>query len=288
MWGRLLEAGIRIHEYRGSMMHAKVLIVDGIWAVLGTTNMDNRSFEHNDEVNVAMRDAAVAARLDGRLSSRPRGQRRDHPRALAGAAGLGEDPRAVHLDPGAPAVSPAPGEARGSGRRHVDLRVATYNIHRARGMDRRVSPARIAEVLREIDADIIALQEVVGAGPSGSGQAEEIGAALGMGWVMAPVRHLRKHLFGNVIMSRFPVLHHTQYRPVVADVRGARLPARRPGPRRRPAGPHVQRAPRHRRARAPLPGTAARRVRPRPSRRPGRRSSSATSTSGCAGWRPRP
>ena len=63
MWGRLLAAGIRIHEYRGSMMHAKVLIVDGIWAVLGTTNMDNRSFEHNDEVNVAMRDAAVAARL---------------------------------------------------------------------------------------------------------------------------------------------------------------------------------------------------------------------------------
>ena len=63
MWGPLLQAGIRIHEYRGSMMHAKVLIVDGIWAVLGTTNMDNRSFEHNDEVNVAMHDAAVAARL---------------------------------------------------------------------------------------------------------------------------------------------------------------------------------------------------------------------------------
>jgi cardiolipin synthase len=63
MWGRLLAAGIRIHEYRGPMMHAKVLMVDGIWTVLGTTNMDNRSFEHNDEVNVAMRDAAVAARL---------------------------------------------------------------------------------------------------------------------------------------------------------------------------------------------------------------------------------
>jgi cardiolipin synthase A/B len=40
-----------------------VLIVDGVWAVLGTTNMDNRSFEHNDEVNVAMCDATVAARL---------------------------------------------------------------------------------------------------------------------------------------------------------------------------------------------------------------------------------
>ena len=96
-------------------------------------------------------------------------------------------------------------------RRHVDLRIATYNIHRSRGMDRRVSPSRIAEVLRDIDADIVALQEVVGAGPTGSGQAEEIGALLGMGWVMAPVRQLRRHLFGNVIMSRFPVVHHTQY-----------------------------------------------------------------------------
>jgi endonuclease/exonuclease/phosphatase family metal-dependent hydrolase len=97
------------------------------------------------------------------------------------------------------------------GRRHVDLRVATYNIHRSRGMDRRVVPARIAEVLRDINADVVALQEVVGAGPTGSGQAEEIGAALGMGWVMAPVRHLRNHLFGNVVMSRFPIIRQAQY-----------------------------------------------------------------------------
>ena len=101
-------------------------------------------------------------------------------------------------------------ESRGDDRR-VDLRVATYNIHRCRGMDRRVMPARIAEVLRVIDADIIALQEVVGAGPDGSGQAEEIGAALGMGWIMAPVRQLRRHLFGNVVLSRFPIVNHSQY-----------------------------------------------------------------------------
>jgi cardiolipin synthase len=63
MWGPLLEAGVRIFEYRLTMMHAKVLIVDGEWAVLGTTNMDNRSFEHNDEVNVAMCDRGVAGRL---------------------------------------------------------------------------------------------------------------------------------------------------------------------------------------------------------------------------------
>jgi endonuclease/exonuclease/phosphatase family metal-dependent hydrolase len=107
-------------------------------------------------------------------------------------------------------MSPASGEGR-DGRRHVDFRVATYNIHRSRGMDRRVIPSRIADVLREIDADVIALQEVVGAGPDGSGQAEAIGAALGMGWVMAPVRHLRNHLFGNVVMSRFPILHQSQY-----------------------------------------------------------------------------
>lgn len=63
MWGQLLKAGIRIFEYRPAMTHAKVLIVDELWVVLGTTNIDNRSFEHNDEVNVAMRDPAVAGRL---------------------------------------------------------------------------------------------------------------------------------------------------------------------------------------------------------------------------------
>ena len=100
---------------------------------------------------------------------------------------------------------------RPGGRHHAHLRVATYNIHRCRGMDRRVMPMRIANVLREIDADVIALQEVIGAGPSGSGQAEEIGAALGMGWIMSPVRHLRRHLFGNVVLSRYPIVHHSQY-----------------------------------------------------------------------------
>jgi cardiolipin synthase len=59
----LLDAGITIFEYRPAMMHAKTLVVDRTWAVVGTTNIDNRSFEHNDEVNVAFRDAAIAERL---------------------------------------------------------------------------------------------------------------------------------------------------------------------------------------------------------------------------------
>jgi cardiolipin synthase len=63
MWGHMLRAGVRMYEFRDAMTHAKVLIVDDLWAVVGTTNIDNRSFEHNDEVNVAMRDPAVADRL---------------------------------------------------------------------------------------------------------------------------------------------------------------------------------------------------------------------------------
>lgn len=58
----LLKEGIRIYEYRAGMIHAKVLNVDDLWVVLGTTNFDNRSFEHNDEVNVAIRDEEMSAR----------------------------------------------------------------------------------------------------------------------------------------------------------------------------------------------------------------------------------
>jgi endonuclease/exonuclease/phosphatase family metal-dependent hydrolase len=91
------------------------------------------------------------------------------------------------------------------------LRIATYNIHRCRGLDGRTRPDRIAAVLRTIDADIVALQEVLGAGPHGGGHAEEIGAALGMGWVMAPARQLRGHLFGNAVLSRLPITAHVEH-----------------------------------------------------------------------------
>ena len=96
-------------------------------------------------------------------------------------------------------------------RRSRTIRLATYNIHRGRGLDGRTRLERIAAVLASIDADIVALQEVVGASPLRAGQAAELGAALGMGWVMAPTRHLRTALFGNVVLSRFPVRQHVQY-----------------------------------------------------------------------------
>ena len=92
----------------------------------------------------------------------------------------------------------------------IDVRVVTYNIHRSRGLDRRTRPDRIADVLAAIDADVIALQEVVGPGLTGPGHAEEIGAALGMGWVMAPTREYRRHQFGNVVLSRHPIRDHAE------------------------------------------------------------------------------
>jgi cardiolipin synthase A/B len=64
VYGELLRAGVEIYEFQPAMMHAKVLVVDGVWAVVGSTNFSNRSFGHNDELNLAARDPAVAARLD--------------------------------------------------------------------------------------------------------------------------------------------------------------------------------------------------------------------------------
>jgi cardiolipin synthase len=63
LYGQLLNTGAQIFEYKPSMMHAKVLIVDGVWSVVGSTNFDNRSFGLNDEVNLAAFDQVLAARL---------------------------------------------------------------------------------------------------------------------------------------------------------------------------------------------------------------------------------
>ena len=93
----------------------------------------------------------------------------------------------------------------------TSLRIATYNIHRCRGLDGRTRPERIVGVLKAVDADVVALQEVVGAGPHGGGQAEELGAALGMGWIMSSARLLRGHQFGNMVLSRYPITQHVEH-----------------------------------------------------------------------------
>ncbi|MFL6445070.1 MAG: phospholipase D-like domain-containing protein [Candidatus Sulfotelmatobacter sp.] len=62
-YGRLLKAGATVYEYEPSMIHAKIAIFDAAWSVVGSTNLDNRSFGINDEVNVAVLDSQIASRL---------------------------------------------------------------------------------------------------------------------------------------------------------------------------------------------------------------------------------
>jgi cardiolipin synthase A/B len=64
LYGELLRAGAKIYEYEPAMIHAKVMIIDGIWSVVGSTNFDNRSFGLNDEVNLAGFDTQLAHRLE--------------------------------------------------------------------------------------------------------------------------------------------------------------------------------------------------------------------------------
>ncbi len=61
-WGPLLEAGVEIYEYQPTMFHCKVIVVDGLWTSVGSTNFDSRSFSVNDETNMNVYDAAFAQR----------------------------------------------------------------------------------------------------------------------------------------------------------------------------------------------------------------------------------
>ena len=60
----LLARGIRIFEYQPTMMHAKTMVVDGIWSTIGSSNFDDRSFRLNDEVNVNIYDEGVAQQME--------------------------------------------------------------------------------------------------------------------------------------------------------------------------------------------------------------------------------
>ena len=64
IYNQLLRRGIRIFEYLPTMMHAKTMVVDGIWTTIGSSNFDDRSFRLNDEVNVNVYDEDVAAQME--------------------------------------------------------------------------------------------------------------------------------------------------------------------------------------------------------------------------------
>jgi len=65
----LLEAGVRIFEYLPTVLHAKTLVADGKWGVIGTINFDNRSLAFNDEVGLVALDPAFGARLEDEFRS---------------------------------------------------------------------------------------------------------------------------------------------------------------------------------------------------------------------------
>ena len=79
------------------------------------------------------------------------------------------------------------------------LTVASYNIHKCAGLDRRVSLERIADVLKEIGADLVGIQEVL------RPQADALADRLGMELAMGPNRDLNGLPYGNAVLSRLPI-----------------------------------------------------------------------------------
>ena len=63
-YGELLDGGVQIYEYLPTMMHNKVMIVDGIWTSIGSINFVNRSMKKNGEANVSVYDRAFAAEVE--------------------------------------------------------------------------------------------------------------------------------------------------------------------------------------------------------------------------------
>ena len=62
-YDELLQAGIKIYERRDVLLHAKTVLIDGVWSTIGTTNLDWRSFLHNQEVNAVVLGADFAAQM---------------------------------------------------------------------------------------------------------------------------------------------------------------------------------------------------------------------------------
>jgi cardiolipin synthase A/B len=63
-YGKLLLGGVKVFEYQASLMHAKTIVADGVWATIGSTNFDNRSFALNQEINLTVYDKGTAQKLE--------------------------------------------------------------------------------------------------------------------------------------------------------------------------------------------------------------------------------
>ena len=61
---RLLESGVRLFEYQRTLLHQKVMTIDGVWCSVGSSNFDDRSFETNDEITLGFLDRALARQME--------------------------------------------------------------------------------------------------------------------------------------------------------------------------------------------------------------------------------
>jgi cardiolipin synthase A/B len=77
-FGTLLRRGVKIWEYQKTLLHQKVIVVDGLWSSVGSTNFDDRSFQLNDEVNIGIVDPAIAAQLRAAFQDDLRHARQRH------------------------------------------------------------------------------------------------------------------------------------------------------------------------------------------------------------------
>jgi cardiolipin synthase len=64
----LLKAGVKIYERKGVILHAKTAVIDGVWATIGSTNLDWRSFLHNDELNAVVLGAEFSQQMEAMFS----------------------------------------------------------------------------------------------------------------------------------------------------------------------------------------------------------------------------
>ena len=63
-FGEMIRGGIEIYEYTAALLHSKTVVIDGVWATIGSTNFDNRSFAGNDELNLIVYDRSIARKLE--------------------------------------------------------------------------------------------------------------------------------------------------------------------------------------------------------------------------------
>ena len=64
LYEQLLEGGVKIYEYKPTMMHAKTIVVDGLWSSMGSMNFDNRSIAFNNESQILALDAGIGKQMD--------------------------------------------------------------------------------------------------------------------------------------------------------------------------------------------------------------------------------